>query len=391
MSASVYDVIVVGAGSVGMSAGYHLAARGLKVLLVDAFDPPHGQGSHHGEPRLIRHVYHGGPHYVRLALRADALWQELEARAGARLLERSGVLNMSNPAEFDDGGRLADADRESVRYETLDAAEIARRWPGFAPPPHWRGLYEPDAGYLYSERCVAAYRREALAAGAELLPDTAVLGLAAGPSGAGVTVRTSRGAFEAGSVIVSAGAWFRTLEPSVCLPIRSVRKVVGWFEADERLYGAGVLPSFTFGGAGGGYYGFPSIGGAGVKIGRHDGGRPWTPGETLQPFGAYPADEAELRNALAARLPGAAGRLRRGAACRYELSPDEQFIVDKHPELPNVLLAGGFSGHGFKFASAIGEALAVWTTSGEAPPDLLPFGLSRFSSPVAEPFPSYPS
>lgn len=385
---TVYDVIVVGAGSVGMSAGYHLAARGLRTLLLDAFDPPHTGGSHHGEPRLIRHVYGGGPHYVRLALRADALWRELETRTGERLLERSGVLNMSNPGDYSFEGRLADADREGVRYELLDAGEIAKRWPGIAPPSSYAGLYEPDAGYLFSERCVAAYRRQALAAGAQLLTNTAALAIEPARGGSGVTVKTSRGVFEAGGAIVGAGAWFKTLEPSVSLPVAPVRKVVGWFEADERLYAAGRLPGFTFGGPGGGYYGFPSIGGAGVKIGRHDGGQPWLPGEPLAPFGTHPDDEADLRAALESMLPGAAGRLLRGAACRYELSPDEQFIVDAHPALPGVLLAGGFSGHGFKFASALGEALAVWAATGRPPADLLPFALSRFAPPAAAPIPS---
>lgn len=379
--ASLYDVIVVGAGSIGMSAGYHLAARGLRTLLIDAFDPPHTGGSHHGEPRLIRHVYDGGAHYVRLALRADALWRELEDRTGEKLLERSGVLNVSDPDVHSFDGRFAYAAQEGVRYETLDAKEISRRWSGWTVPDHFSGLYEPDAGYLFSERCVAAYRREALAAGAELLTDTAVLGIEARKGG--LAVKTSRGEFAAGKVIVSAGAWFKSLEPSVKLPIRAVRKVVGWFEADERLYGAGHLPGFTFGGPSGGYYGFPSIGGAGVKIGRHDGGRPWQPGERFEPFGAYPEDEADLRAALREFLPGAEGRLLHGAACKYELSPDDQFIIDAHPELPGVLLAGGFSGHGFKFASAIGEALSEWTQSGIPPQDLLPFSLSRFPSATA--------
>ncbi|WP_217597929.1 N-methyl-L-tryptophan oxidase [Cohnella sp. GbtcB17] len=376
-----YDVIVVGAGSMGMSAGYHLAARGLKTLLVDAFDPPHTGGSHHGEPRLIRHVYHGGPHYVRLALRADALWRELEERTGERLLERSGVLNVSDRDVYAYDGRFADADSEGIRYESLDASEIMRRWPGWKVPAHYRGLFEPDAGYLYSERCVAAYRREALAAGAELLTDTAVLGIEARKGS--LTVKTNRGEYAAGQALITAGAWFKSLEPSVTLPIRAVRKVVGWFEADERLYGAGHLPGFTFGGPAGGYYGFPSIGGAGVKIGRHDGGRPWQPGERFESFGAYPEDEADLRAALREFLPGAEGRLIHGAACKYELSPDEQFLIDAHPELPGVLLAGGFSDNGFKFASAIGEALAEWTASGVPPQDLLPFSFSRFSSATA--------
>lgn len=372
-----YDVIVVGAGSIGMSAGYYLAGRGLRTLLIDAFDPPHFNGSHHGEPRLIRHVYHGGAHYVRLAQRADALWRELERESGDRLLERSGVLNASDPGVYSFAGRLSDADEAGLRYELLNADEVRRRWKGVTIPDGWEALYEPDAGYLHSEKCVAAYRRLALEAGADLLANTTAIRLTATRNQ--VTVLTTQGAYTADHAILSAGAWFRTLAPFVSLPIRAVRKVVGWFETDAPEFQAGSLPGFTIGGSLGGYYGFPSIAGTGVKIGRHDGGRPWKPGDPFEPFGTYPEDEADLRRALEAFLPGAAGRLVKGLACKYELSPDENFLIDTHAKYPNVLLAGGFSGHGFKFASAVGEALCDWIASGVRPGGLAPFALSRLS------------
>jgi len=372
-----YDVVVVGAGSIGMSAGYYLAKRGLRTLLIDAFDPPHRNGSHHGGPRLIRHAYHGGPHYVRLALRADALWQELEQASGIRLLERSGVLNVADPSVHSFAERLRDADEAGVRYERLDASDVRRRWPGFAVPDGYEALYEPDAGYLYSERCVEACRQLALKAGAELLPNTTAIRVTATPSH--VSVRTTRGTYTAANAILSAGAWFRTLAPFVRLPIRTVRKAVGWFAAEPVDDRAQTLPGFTIGSRLGSYYGFPDMGGAGLKIGRHDGGRPWKPGDPFEPFGAYPEDEADLRRALEAFLPGAAGRLVQGVACKYELSPDENFIIDTHAEYSNVLLAGGFSGHGFKFASAVGKALADWIADGVAPADLAPFSRSRFA------------
>ncbi|AJY73658.1 methyltryptophan oxidase [Paenibacillus beijingensis] len=361
----------------GMSAGYYLAKRGLKTLLLDAFDPPHTEGSHHGEPRLIRHAYSGGPAYISLALRAHRLWDELEGESGEQLLEARGVLNMADPEQYSYRTRAKEAAGFGIPVEMLDAVEVRKRWPGINLPDHYEAMYEPTAGYLYSEKCVAAYRRLALAAGAELLPYTPVERIAV-EAGGSASVHTRSGVFHADRVIVSAGAWFWALEPFVKLPIRAVRKAVGWFEAKEELFAEQRFPGFTFGGPGGGYYGFPSIGGAGVKIGRHDGGNEWRPGEPLEPFGSYSSDEGDLRSTLEAYMPQAAGKLLRGAVCKYELTPDESFIIDRHPEHPGVLLAGGFSGHGFKFASAVGEILADLAEKGKTGHDISLFALARF-------------
>ncbi|THF76445.1 N-methyl-L-tryptophan oxidase [Cohnella fermenti] len=361
----------------GMSAGYELARRGADTLLIDAFDPPHGEGSHHGEPRLIRHAYSGGSAYVKLALRADEKWLELEEETGERLLERSGVLNVADMSVYDFRERQADIDGERIPVDWLSAEQIRRRWPAVRVPDGFRGMYEPNAGYLYSERCVAAYKRQALRAGARLIANTFVTGLRTEKDGS-VVVQTKDGSCRADRVIVSAGAWFKTLQPFLFLPIRSVRKVVGWFETEGKAFDRGAFPGFTIGTKHGGFYGFPSIDGAGVKIGRHDGGVPWEPGRPLEPFGTYPDDEADLRQALESYLPGAAGRLLRGAVCKYELTPDEDFIIDQHPLYRNVIVAGGFSGHGFKFASAVGEALADLALNGGTSWDLSPFRLSRF-------------
>ncbi|OAB37822.1 N-methyltryptophan oxidase [Paenibacillus macquariensis subsp. defensor] len=371
-----YDVIVVGAGSMGMSAGYHLARQGIRTLLIDAFDPPHHEGSHHGEPRLIRHAYHGGSAYVSMALRAHKLWNELEEATNTSLLIQSGVLNMSSSKVYSYEQRLKDASQLGVHLELLDADEIAKRWPGIRLTDDFTGLYEPEAGYLFSEKCVAAYRQMALAEGATLLPYTNVSSIEA--EGEGVSVYTQHGVFHADKAILSAGAWFKTLEPFIKLPIQSVRKVVGWFQSDESLFDTKNFPGFTLGSLEGGFYGFPSIDGAGVKIGRHDQGVPWQPGEYLQPFGAYADDEGDLRSALESYMPAAAGKLIRGSVCKYEMTPDEDFIIDYHPAYPNIILAGGFSGHGFKFSSAVGEILSDLTVKQVTQQDISLFSLSRF-------------
>ncbi|MVP02441.1 N-methyl-L-tryptophan oxidase [Paenibacillus lutrae] len=380
-----YDVIVVGAGSMGMSAGYHLALSGVRTLLLDAYDPPHGEGSHHGEPRLIRHAYSGGSTYIKMALRAQQLWQQLEEESGAKLFAASGVINAASADSFKFPSRLKDARSFGVAVETLDAAEICRRWPGFRLPEHYTGMYEPDAGYLFSEQCVAALRKLAVDAGAELLTYTPVNRIEVRQGG--VAVHTKNGIYYAQHAILSAGAWFRTLEPFITLPVRSVRKAIGWFNPLVPLYEAGSFPGFTLADAGGTYYGFPSIGGAGLKIGRHDTGHDWTAGEALEPFGRYAEDEGDLRAALENYMPQAAGVLNKGAVCKYELTPDDDFIIDRHPLHPNVLLAGGFSGHGFKFSSVVGEILTELILYGRSSLNLEPFALSRFGAGACVPQP----
>ncbi|WP_127491127.1 N-methyl-L-tryptophan oxidase [Paenibacillus glycanilyticus] len=374
-----YDVIVVGAGSMGISAGYELARRGAETLLIDAFDPPHGEGSHHGEPRLIRHAYSGGSAYISLAIRADEKWLQLEEATGLKLLERAGVLNIADTDVYDFRERQNDAETQGVTVEWLTGEQIRKRWPNVKVSDNFRGMYEPYAGYLYSEKAVAAYKQEALRAGAQFIANTFVTGLRTEKDGS-VTVHTKGGSYQAERVILSAGAWFKMLQPFLFLPIRSVRKVVGWFETVDSTFDSSVFPGFTIGTKNGGFYGFPSIDGAGVKIGRHDGGVPWEPGKTLAPFGAYREDEEDLRQALESYLPGATGKLLRGAVCKYELTPDEDFIIDHHPLYKNVVIAGGFSGHGFKFASAIGEVLADLALNGRTSWDISPFRLSRFAS-----------
>ncbi|OMD73797.1 N-methyltryptophan oxidase [Paenibacillus odorifer] len=360
----------------GMSAGYYLARRGVKTLLIDAFDPPHTQGSHHGETRLIRHAYSGDPAYIDLALRADRLWKEAEQLSGIELLVRSGVLNLADSAVYSFSGRLAEAMKRKVQVQHLDAGEIRRRWPGLNIPETFAAMYEPEAGYLYSERCISAYRQLALGQGAELLTNTSVVNITARESS--VTVHTTNGDYHGVSAILSAGAWFGALAPFVHLPIKAIRKVVGWFESSP-AFAAGNFPGFTLGAEDGGYYGFPSIAGAGLKIGRHDTGLEWKPGTLLAPFGSETSDEQDLRRVLETYMPGAAGRLLKGSVCKYEHTPDEDFIIDRHLLHSNVLVAGGFSGHGFKFSSVVGEILADLATSGATNHNIQPFALSRFT------------
>jgi N-methyl-L-tryptophan oxidase len=377
MSAAPYDALVIGAGSAGMSAGYYLARRGARVLLIDAFDPPHTEGSHHGETRLIRHAYKKGSVYIPLALRADELWRELEREAETELLVRSGVLNIADPEHYSFRSRPDDARAFGVPVEMLDAAEMRRRWPGLALPDRFIGMYEPEAGYLYCERAIAVYRRLAERYGAKLVTHAPVLRVTA--DGAGVAAETAEGVFRAEKALISVGASFGGLEPFVRFPLRPLRIPVGWFAtASSGEYRAGRFPGFTLHTAEGGYYGFPDLDGGGLKIGKHDGGRDWAPGEPLHPFGHYESDEPSLRVAVEKYMPGAAGRLLRSSVCKYEFTPDEDFVIDRHPAHPQVLVIGGLSGHGFKFASVLGEIAADLLLDGRTRFDLGAFALDRF-------------
>jgi sarcosine oxidase/N-methyl-L-tryptophan oxidase len=378
--AQIYDVAIVGAGSMGMAAGYYLVKRGLRVLMLDAFDPPHTNGSHHSETRIIRHAYGEGESYVPLALRAQELWKELEQETGFRLFSPTGVLNLGAP-----GSRfLEEVKRSAGRYglpiDVLSAAEICERWPGIKVPEGFTGCFESASGVLFSEECIRAYRQRAEEQGAAFLPNTPVERIEIHDNGA--TLHTRENRYFAESLIVSAGAWAgRVLaDAGLHLPLEPVRKTVAWFEAEEALFREGVFPAFVVDLLDEFYYGFPSFEGSGVKVGRHDGRTPVDPDRMDRTFGADPADEGDVRRFLSRFMPRAAGRLKRGAVCLYTYTPDEHFIVDRHPEHSHVVIAAGFSGHGFKFSSAIGEAVAELTVEGKSSLDLSQFSLRRFDA-----------
>ncbi len=362
----------------GMSAGCYLAKQGVKTLLLDAFDPPHTAGSHHGETRLFRHAYPGSPTYTAMALRSDQLWTELEALSGESLLVRSGVLNMGSSEASGLKSKWERSREYGLSVDYLSAEEIRYRWNGINLPESYIGLYEQQAGFLLSEACIRAFRKQAVANGAVVMPYSPVVRME--PRASHVTIHTHTGTFTADRVVVSLGAWFGILDGLAGLPIQPVRKAVGWFETDETLFDYTKFPGFTLGGSEGGYYGFPSMNGSGVKIGRHDAGQLWQPGQNFEPFGNYPEDERELRQALEQFMPRASGRLIRGAVCKYEMTLDEDFIIDRHPEHDRIWLAGGFSGHGFKFSSVVGEILSELVIRGETGQDISPFALSRFNT-----------
>ena len=370
-----YDVIVVGAGSMGMAAGYYLALGGKKVLLLDSNNPPHDKGSHHGETRIIRHAYGEGEEYVPLALKAQELWEELESKTGKQLFLKTGVLNVGKETSSFMQNIISSSKRYSLPIEILDATTIKERWPGITVPEDYIGCYETVSGVLRCEDCIDSYRELALLNGATIKTNSRVKNISVQEKQ--VFVQTDSESYSAPSLVLTAGAWSKELLSllDLDLPITPVRKTFAWFEADNEMYGDDVFPAFSFETSFGQYYGFPSIQNAGLKIGRHDGGNPINPDEQRIPFGKE--DEKDLVEFLKEYMP-ITKSLSHGKTCIYSLTPDENFIVDLHPNYSNIAIAAGFSGHGFKFSSVIGKILGELIVNGKTSENIELFSIDRF-------------
>lgn len=368
---STYDVVVAGLGGFGSSAAYHLARRGLRVLGLDPRPGGHAEGSSHGESRIVRQVYFEGAAYVPLLLRTYELWADLAAATGAPLLHRTGGLFMGAPGTRVLEGSAATAREWGLAHEVLDAAEIARRFPALRPPAGTLGLFEPQAGVVSPEAAVLAHLRAAAASGAELCHDAAVAGWRA--AGDGVRVETTRGVVEAGSLVLAPGKWAPELLGGLSLPLVVERRVQHWFAPESAdAFTVGRLPVWLWDLADGtSLYGVPAVGGDGsvkaaVHFSRDVAPGDWTPGE--------------VASTLSALMPSLGSRHVRSAECWYTLTPDENFVVGRHPAHENVVLACGFSGHGFKFTPVLGEVLADLVLDGRSPFDLGLFAPTRFAT-----------
>lgn len=374
-----FDVAVIGAGTMGMAAGAFLAQKKVETVLIDAFDPPHNHGSHHGDTRMIRHAYGEGRHYVTLVKRAQQLWEELEEQTSYRIFKKTGVIGLGSKDSSFLKETIAAARKYELPLEVLNSDEVNENWPGFSVPEHFIGCYEAESGFIYSENAIRAYKEMALKNGAELVTNTPVQHIEIDDK-IGVKIITENKVFRAKKVIITVGAWASKLLPDLKLPIQPTRKAFGWFGAPGNLYDQSSFPSFYIEDQDDMCYGFPSIDGAGLKIGRSDGGQKIDPNQHTQNFGQYDSDEGELRSFLASYMPEANGTLIQGKTCLYTLSTDNDFIIDHHPENDRLIFACGFSGHGFKFASVMGEVLTQLATEGRSKYDISPFSLKRFTS-----------
>jgi sarcosine oxidase len=366
-----HDVVIAGLGAMGSATAYHLSRRGVRVCGFDRFSPPHTMGSSHGQSRIIREAYYEDPVYVPMVRRAYELWRELEREAAQPLLLQTGGLNIGRPQSELVAGARASAERYGLEHEVLAAPEICRRFPAFRPEPDMVAVYEPRAGILFPEACVQAHLARARACGAQIHPDEPVLRWQAGAEG--VSVRTGRGSYSADQLIVTAGAWagqlLADLEPALAVE----RQVAFWFDpkSSPDHFSAANCPVHLWQFDDDRFaYGFPDLG-SGVKIACHQTGIAGSPDSLGRDVCA---DEVEgIRSVLRRFLPDADGAFRSAVACLYTNTPDEHFWIDRHPLHANVLIASPCSGHGFKFASVIGEILADLATRAEASFDLTTF------------------
>lgn len=359
---STYDVAIIGLGTMGSFAAMELVDRGASVIGFDQFTPPHSFGSHGGQSRIFRVAYPEGSSYVPMAQRSGELWDRLGERFGTQLLHRAGMLYMGIPGEkflndVDESARV-----HSLYLEKLTAGEVRLRCPAFQIPEHYAGLFDPQAGWIDVDASI----RSALSIGGEVVLDTPVIEWH--PDGNGVRVVTADREVNAGKLIVTAGAWAGRLLADLHLPLTVRRKVVTWFEPRSPGFFE-EAPVFTF--PENWLYGFPNIAGQGVKLAEHLGGLdlPEPTGVEIDP----------IRVTAAKYMPQLAGaRLLRAITCLYTLTPDENFIVDLHPEHSQVIVAAGFSGHGFKFAPLMAIALADLALKGETAVPIEFLGLDRF-------------
>ena len=372
-----YDVIVIGMGAMGSATVYELASRGLRVLGLERFDIPHDRGSSHGVSRIIRLAYSEHPSYVPLLRHAYERWRELESAAGETLLHITGSVDTGSPEGPVFSGSLVSCIEHDLPHETLSSEEVARRFPGCRFPAEWMSVYQPDGGFLMSERCIVAHVTVALERGADVRAREPVLEWDA--AGDAVRVKTTRGSYEAGALVITTGAWAGPLVPSLDHLLAPERQVLGWFQPlRPEVFAPNAFPVVIGEFEEGRYYASPVFGVPGFKIGKfHHLNEPTTADGLDRECGDE--DEAVLRQAVARYFPDANGPAMSLRACMFTNTPDEHFIIDALPGAPNVYVAAGFSGHGFKFSSVVGEIMADLSTRGETAHDISLFRLDRFA------------
>lgn len=383
------DVAVVGLGAMGSAALYQLARRGVRAVGIDRFAPPHAQGSSHGDTRITRQAVGEGGDYVPFVLASHRIWRELERETGDDLLHACGALLVAPGAGLTShhgkpdfvGRSIAAATAFGIPHEILDGREVARRFPEFAGMDgDAKGYHEPGGGYVRPERCIAAQLRRAAELGAEVRTGAQVLAIE--PGDGGVAIRTDDGTVRAERVVVAAGAWTAPLLGAPFDRLLNVnRQLLHWFGLEPGSPFGPDSPVFIWMHGSGDedyLYGFPPLPGeASVKVATEQY-RTGTTADTVDRSVDPAESDAFYRRHVAGRLAGVSGRANRSAACLYTVTPDRDFIIDRHPANERITVISACSGHGFKHSAGIGEAVAAWLATGRSPVDLAPFGLARF-------------
>ena len=371
-----YDAIVIGLGGMGSAALYQLAQRGKRVLGIEQFGIAHDKGSSHGVTRIIRLAYHEHPSYVPLMRRAYELWRDLEATTGEQILHITGSIDAGPPGSAYFAGSLQSCEEHGLLHEVLTSAELTKRFPGYRLPSDTMAVFQDEGGFLLPERCISLFVEQAQELGATVHASERTLEWHSTAGGA--RVRTERGEYEADALVVSAGAWASKLLPMLGDSAVPERQALAWFETlMPEFFTPEAFPVFNLMVDEGNFYGFPEFGIPGFKLGRfHHLEENVDPDEIDRDPNAR--DEALLRDFTEKYFPDAAGATSSMKVCMFTNSPDEHFIIDTLPDSPQVVVAAGFSGHGFKFSSVVGEILADLAVDGETRHDIGMFKLARF-------------
>jgi sarcosine oxidase len=366
-----YDAIVLGVGGVGSATLDHLARRGIRALGIEQFELAHDRGSSHGQTRLIRQSYFEHPDYVPLVQRAFSGWRELAEIAGEPLYHEVGLVQIGRPDGEVLRGVRASAQAHQLPIENLSASEAEARFPGLRVPRDCEAVFETRAGYLLVERCVLAHARAAVQRGATLRTGETVRSWRAanqGTAGQGVIVETDRGQYAADRLVITAGPWASVLLADLNIPLEVRRKPLYWFRTRSDVYRADCgFPGFLYDLPGGCFYGFPQIDDSSIKVAEHSGGCVVSDPLTVD-RGIDTDDQNRVAGFVENFLTDATTECVNHVACMYTMSPDEHFILDRHPRYPQVAFAAGLSGHGFKFAGVLGEELARLVCEGTVDP-----------------------
>ena len=378
-----YDVIVVGVGGMGSATSYYLARRGKRVLGLERFGIPHAMGSSHGHTRIIRLAYYEHPSYVLLLKRAYELWREIQQAAGERLLHITESIDAGPEDSWVFKGSWESCKLHDLPHEVLTGAELHRRYPGYHLPADHLALVQPEGGFLTPEKCIVSYVMAAQARGAEIHARERVLEWE--PLEGGVRVRTDRGLYEADKLVVTAGAWDGELLDVLDGLAVPERQVLAWLQPTRpERFRADVFPVFNLLVDEGRFYGFPVFGVPGFKFGKYHHLEQMVDPETVDRE-AHDYDEQLLRDFAERYFPDGCGPTMDLQSCMFTNTPDNHFVLDLHPDYPQVSFASPCSGHGYKFASVIGEIMADLAETGITRHDISLFRLDRLTQPSRRP------
>jgi sarcosine oxidase len=372
-----YDAIVVGVGGMGSATTYHLARRGLDVLGLERYDIPHTKGSSHGITRIIRRAYYEHPSYIPLIERAYDLWDDLAERSERPIIHRTGSIDAGPPDDPVFEGSRQSCEEHDIPHEVLTSAELTERFPGYRLPEEYNALYQSDGGFVVPEQAIIAHTQAAHEAGAEIHARTQVHDWTETSDG-GIRVETDHGSYQASSLVLAAGAWNHKLTDTLDGLAVPERQVLSWFQPkNPSLFQPETFPVWNLSVPEGRFYGLPVYDVPGIKLGKYH-----HRDEQINPDDWHrdpePEDERLLRQFTENYFPEGAGPTMRLATCLFTNSPDEHFILDTLPDYPQVAVGAGFSGHGFKFASVIGEVLADLAADGDTDHPIGMFQLNRF-------------